>query len=176
MAARNVEVINVALSSQAGRATLSIPRNHRGHAITELATIDRRLPPRADAVGIEVETRRLDDFPVTNCSFVKIDVEGHEEAVLEGAPSLIAAQRPVLMIELIESFNPGVVARLSERYAAQSYDCLFCADGRVRPVGEFDAERDQDLALLPKSPTGRDFVANFFFIPAEKRGVMPDRL
>jgi FkbM family methyltransferase len=176
VAARNVEVVEVALSSQAGRTTLSMPRNRRGHAVTELATIDRSHPASAGAIDIEVETRRLDDFPISNCSFVKIDVEGHEEAVLDGARSLIATQRPVLMIELVESFNPGVVARLSERCAALSYDCVFCSDGRFRPVGEFDAARDQDVTLLPKRATGRAFIANFFFVPAEKMGRMPSRL
>src|SRR5687767_844585 len=40
VAARNVEVINVALSSHAGRATLRMPKNHKGHGVTELASID----------------------------------------------------------------------------------------------------------------------------------------
>jgi len=162
VAARNVEVINVALSSRAGRTTLTVPLNARGRAVTELASI---APQQSggNAVTVDVETRRLDDFPVSNCGFIKIDVEGHEEAVLDGASALIAAQRPVLMIELVEAFNPGVVARLSERYAALSYSVFF-SKGGLRPVAQFDAARDQDEALLPT----RDYVANFFFIPREK--------
>ena len=34
--------------------------------------------------------KRLDDLAIANCSFIKIDVEGHEEAVLDGASALIA--------------------------------------------------------------------------------------
>ena len=161
VAARNVEVINVALSSHAGRTTLTVPLNARGRAVTELASI---APKQAGAgIAIDVETRRLDDFPIANCSFVKIDVEGHEEAVLDGASALIAAQRPVLMIELVEAFNPGVVARLTGRYAALSYRVFF-SKGELKPIVEFDAARDQDEALMPS----RDYVANFFFIPEEK--------
>jgi FkbM family methyltransferase len=163
VAARNVEVINVALSSQAGRATLRMPRNHKGHGTTELAAIGRDPSPRADElISIEVETRRLDDFQVERCGFIKIDVEGHEEAALDGATALIARERPTLMIELIESFNPGVVARLSQRFAAASYDCLFLSQGALRPVGEFDAARHQN-------PSGGEYIVNFLFIPTEKK-------
>jgi FkbM family methyltransferase len=160
VAPRNVDVINLALSSRAGQATLRMPRNRKGHGVTELASIAARSEAD-DGIAFTVETRRLDDYPVEGCSFIKIDVEGHEEAVLDGAASLIAAQRPVLMIELIEAFNPGVVERLSRRYAAMSYDCFFLSQGRLKLVAAFDAARDQGSG-------GRDYVANFFFIPAEK--------
>jgi len=163
VAARNVEVINVALSSRAGRTTLTVPLNARGRAVTELASIAPKPQSGGNAVTVEVETRRLDDFSVSNCSFIKIDVEGHEEAVLDGAAALIAAQRPVLMIELVEAFNPGVVARLAERYAALSYNIFFSQHG-LKPIADFDAAHDQDEALLPT----REYVANFFFIPQEK--------
>src|SRR4029077_8548533 len=162
VAARNVEVINVALSSRAGRTPLTVPLNAKGRTVTELASVAPQQRSE-NAITIDVETRRLDDFPIANCSFIKIDVEGHEEAVLDGAAALIAAQRPVLMIELVEAFNPGVVARLTERYAAMSYDVFFWKSG-LKPIAEFDAARDQDEALMPS----REYVANFFFIPAEK--------
>jgi len=56
--------------------------------------------------------------------FIKIDVEP-QEAVLRRRLGADRRQRPVLMIELVEAFNPGVVARLSERYAALSYSVFF---------------------------------------------------
>jgi FkbM family methyltransferase len=163
VAPRNVEVVNMALSSAPGRAALSMPVSAKGRAVTELASIAPRRPLEAQAFTVEVETQRLDDFPVSNCSFIKIDVEGHEEAVLDGASALVAAQRPVLMIELVEAFNPGVVARLATRYGAQSYCVFFLKDG-LKPIAQFDAARDQQESLLP---TG-EYVGNFFFIPEEK--------
>ena len=156
---RNVEVINAALSSQAGLASLRMPRNRKGHGVTELAAIAREQGD--DTIAIEVATRRLDDCLVEDCSFIKIDVEGHEEAVLDGAEALIAWQRPVLMIELIEAFNPGVVARLATRFAP-SYECFFLSQGMLEPVEAFDAARDQH-------PDARNYVANFFFIPPGRK-------
>jgi FkbM family methyltransferase len=171
VARRNVEVINAALSSRMGRSTLTVPLNHKGRAITELASIAPKTSSEASTVTVEVETRRLDEFPVSNCSFIKIDVEGHEEAVLDGGSALIAAQRPVLMIELVEAFNPGVIARVAERYAALSYNVFFSKAG-LKPIAGFDATRDQNEALLPT----REYVANFFFIPREKTDRLLARL
>jgi FkbM family methyltransferase len=162
VAPRSVEVINAALSREAGRATLRMPRNRKGQGVTELASIVPNAAYPDDAIALEVETRRLDDFAIDDCSFIKIDVEGHEEAVLDGAAALIAAQRPVLMIELVEAFNPGVVVRLSAHYARLSYDCLFLAQGALRPVAEFDAARHQ-------AANNHKYVANFLFVPAERK-------
>jgi FkbM family methyltransferase len=163
VAARNVEVINVALSSQAGRATLQMPKNRKGHGVTELATIDREPSVSADGViTIEVETRRLDEFPIGDCSFIKVDVEGHEEAVLAGAATLIARQRPVLMVELIEAFNPGAITRLNAHFSRLSYDCFFLSGGALKPIAEFEVARDQGMR-------GYEYIANFIFIPAERK-------
>jgi FkbM family methyltransferase len=181
VAARNVDVINVALSSAPGRATLKIPLNAEGHGIDELATIETANPLHLRAAeSAEVEMKRLDDFAIDNCSFIKIDVEGHEEAVLDGASALIAAQRPVLMVELNEDFNPGVVRRLAERYAALGYRGLFLSRGRLHPITEFDPAVHQDLALLKyprhKLPKGREFINNLLFVPEEKATRLVARL
>jgi FkbM family methyltransferase len=162
VAARNVEVINIALSSHAGRATLQMPKNRKGRGVTELATIDRRPPVSVGAITIEVETRRLDDFPIGDCSFIKIDVEGHEEAVIEGATALIARHRPVLMVELIEAFNPGAITRLNAHFSRLSYDCFFLSGGALKSIAEFEVVRDQGMR-------GREYIANFIFIPAERK-------
>lgn len=47
----------------------------------------------------DVELVRLDDFAWDRCRVIKIDVEGLELEVLQGAASLIAQQRPVLCVE-----------------------------------------------------------------------------
>jgi FkbM family methyltransferase len=172
VAPRNVEVVNVALSSAPGRATLKVPRNPKRGTIDELGTIDPGNPLHAhDAVAIEIETKRLDDFAISNCSFIKIDVEGHEEAVLDGAVEMIAAQRPLLMIELEESRNKGALARLASRYAALKYTVLFLSQGKLCPVAEFEPTHHQNPAALTARhtlPRGGEYINNFVFVPEEK--------
>lgn len=172
VAARNVEVINVALSSRTGRTTLKIPLNPKGHAIDELATIEGDNPLHAGAsASAESEMKRLDDFTIPNCSFIKIDVEGHEEAVLDGASALIAAQRPMLMVELNEEFNQGVVQRLAAHYAALSYRGLFLSHGKLHPIEQFDPARHQNPKYLQprhRLPRGAEFINNVLLLPQEK--------
>ena len=56
-----------------------------------------------DRVSITVPTRRLDDYVAglgKAPDFIKIDVEGAELAVLEGARRTLAAVRPTLLVEI----------------------------------------------------------------------------
>ena len=180
VAPRNVDVINVALSSTPGRAMLKIPRNPKGETVAELATIEPGNPLHAgDAAATEVEMKRLDDLNIASCSFIKIDVEGHEEAVLDGAANLIAAQRPVLMIELDETLNKGALARLAARYAAMNYRAFFLSNGKLRLVSEFDPAIHQNAAnLKPRHtlPPGVEYINNFVFVPEEKSALILARL
>lgn len=181
VAPRNVEVVNAALSSAPGRATLRIPLSAKGHGVSELGTIDpgNALPP-GEIASIEVEMKRLDDLGIAHCSFIKVDTEGHEEAVLDGAANLIATQRPVLMIELDETLNAGSLARTAQRLAAQRYRGLFLSHGRLRDLAEFVSERDQDAALLKyarhRLPAGAEYINNFVFVPEEKAATILARL
>jgi FkbM family methyltransferase len=54
--------------------------------------------------GDQAELRTLDSFKLRNVSFLKIDVEGYEDNVLEGARQTIARnRRPPILIEIMGS-------------------------------------------------------------------------
>lgn len=65
--------------------------------------------------GDPVELRPLDSFGFTNVSVIKIDVEGFEIPVLLGAERLIAAEHPVIFIEIWKR-NLHSVTPILERY------------------------------------------------------------
>lgn len=48
-----------------------------------------------------MELRTVDSFGFKNVSLIKIDVEGYEDHVLDGAVRTIGAHRPVLVVEII---------------------------------------------------------------------------
>ena len=53
---------------------------------------------------ITIETIALDDDPIVgNIDFIKMDIEGYEVYALRGMQSLLAAHRPILQIECMES-------------------------------------------------------------------------
>ena len=166
VAARNVEVVNMALSSRAGRTTLTVPLNARGRAVTELASIAPKQQSERNAVTVDVETRRLDDFSVSNCGFIKIDVEGHEEAVLDGASALIAAQRPVLMIELDEDVQSTASCSVSRRATRRWTTARLFLSQRQTASDRCSSIRHvhQNAANLKprhKLPPGREYINNF---------------
>jgi FkbM family methyltransferase len=172
VAPRNVEVVNAALSAANASATLRTPVDARGRPISDLATIER---PSASAAGrfntVEVATKRLDACGYRDCGFIKIDVEAHEEAVLDGAARLVETCRPVLMIELDDGLNPGTIGRVTDRLSRLLYDGYFLSRGELWPISEFDLGRHQNMpafkALPPRRRAKAEYINNFIFMPRE---------
>lgn len=180
VAPRNVEIINVALSANVTRTMLRIPVNAKGHSVDDLATVEAiNQSYVGNTRNVEVVTKRLDDYGFSDCGFIKIDVEGHEEAVLDGARRLLETQRPILMIELVNAYNVGTIERVVERCAHLSYSAHFLSRGRLRPFVEFDEAVHQNLKLAEGLSRRRrrklEYVANFIFVPAEAASGLSDR-
>jgi len=151
----------VALSSEQGTAVLRVPIDGADGSEAALGTVSRRNTLRGFRYReISVPMKILDDFVLPPVGFVKIDVEGHEEAVLAGAQRLVAQHRPVFMIEIEERHNPGSLGRLVRRFESQGYKVLFYDSSELRGIAEFDADTHQTLA-------SRIYINNFFFLPLE---------
>lgn len=108
VAPANVEVHGVALSSNAGEAVLTVPISAgvtlSGWGSVEAPLLDHfesssRIPVRADT---------LDSFGFTHVDLLKIDVEGHEMAVLAGAAETIRRCCPWLIIESVGEVSERV--------------------------------------------------------------------
>jgi FkbM family methyltransferase len=93
-------VWEAAVSDVAGRVQLRIPVNDLGYSTVEPSnllqgTADLRLGVNV----VDVERVRLDDMGLGTVGCIKIDVEGHELSVIDGAKELIARDRPHLIVE-----------------------------------------------------------------------------
>jgi FkbM family methyltransferase len=157
---KRLRVENVALSDVNGVAELIVPRLSPG-----LSTIEKRNVLSEGAVRnaerVQVPTRRLDDYALTDVSFVKIDVEGHEEAVLRGAAALISAERPTLLLELEERHNPGCIERVANMLNQYGLEGAIINDERLTRLSDFDVvahQRNVSEAL---------YIRNFIFARPE---------
>lgn len=130
----NVTVIPKAASDTEGTAKLWLPPGGKG---TEGRA---SLLPGANGESgggrvVEVETIRLDSLDLTDVGVIKIDVEGHELAVLRGAEGLVHRFRPVLVVEVEDSRAPAdeVLALMD----AWGYEGTFYLDGVWHPLAGF---------------------------------------
>lgn len=100
---------------------------------------------------VEVRTEKLDDLlnsPIPRCSLIKIDVEGHEPAVLDGASQLIDQHRPIIIFEyrFIPGYQePKTIAQLEEK----QYRC-FLLDTLELAVPSLVHTHPTDLLGVPE--------------------------
>jgi FkbM family methyltransferase len=128
----NVEVHQMALSNREGEAELRIPIEDNC-----FTTIDsnNNLPPAFHVRVVPCRIARLDDVISEPVGFIKIDVEGHELSVLQGALETIRKNRPTLIVESVRSQNPASPEAAIELLRQEGYSAFFLRDGASYPVG-----------------------------------------
>jgi FkbM family methyltransferase len=155
-----------AVSDRRGTAKLLLPYGHDGTPKFGRSTIDpsNRFDPQVIARNdeIEVETRRIDDYNLADAGFIKIDVEGHELAVLAGAEATLARHTPNLLIECNEEHQPDAVKRLGEWLDGHGYTAVFVDDRALRSINEYD----RDLHWLKRQ------IENFIAIHRSRPDVL----
>jgi FkbM family methyltransferase len=132
---RSVDIRGEAVSDHAGTAELRIPRAASGPA-SGRATIETANALEGSFVGfdlVQVDTIPLDDAIDAPVGLIKIDVEGHELAVLRGAMRILARDRPNLIVELEERHMPGCVQAAHDLLAPLGYVSTYLQDGTLRP-------------------------------------------
>jgi len=159
-----VRVKAVALSDETGLTAMRVTESAPGFStIDNDNTLNDTGGSRVDT--IEVQIMRLDDLHLDNVGFIKIDVEGHELAVLRGAADTLKRNRPALIIEAEERHHPGAVAAVTEFLARLGYAGYFEVAGARRPLGEFDPAEHQNPANIDGWATHGIYVNNFVFLP-----------
>jgi FkbM family methyltransferase len=152
----------VALSDRVGIATLRVPIIASLGEWTPMSTIEagNRLAdsPTTDFV---VPTMTIDSLRLEDVGFIKIDTEGHELAVLEGAAETLSRWRPNLVIEAEERHRPGAVESTAAFLRRFGYHGCFRANSynEFLPVAAFDPAVHQAANKVDSS----DYCANFVF-------------
>ncbi len=90
----HIELNQVALSNENGHSLITTKDNNSGMSTLLDKKFDRPLPRQM------VETRTLDSYNLPKVDFIKMDVEGWEDKVLEGATETILKYRPRMYIEI----------------------------------------------------------------------------
>lgn len=170
----DVTVYPMALSDSAGTARLHIPILGES-LVTGLATLSPVTAGHyADDHVVTVRTTPLDHLDLGDIGFIKIDVEGHEQSVLEGAFSAIARCRPRLLVEIEERHAPNAMAQIRQMLESMGYLGYFAYQGDIYSIDIFDPammQRPEDIAGFGNRQSRRDFpfyINNFLFLPIEE--------
>lgn len=157
----NLRVFRAGVSDHTGVGRISFWKGS-----THGASLDGLAGP--DALVSEVPIVALDDVAKANrlerLDFLKIDVEGHEQAVLRGAWETIRALRPAILTEAesrlhAEGSNPA--AEVRALLEGLGYDAFFFTREGRRPMAEFRPETHQQY--------GKGFYSNnFLFVPRKR--------
>ena len=161
----------VALSDRSGTTTLRILKEDLGRS-----TIDphNRLEARGAVEEITVPIRPLSSYTFDGpVQFIKVDVEGHESEVLQGAWELLSRDHPSLIIEIEDRHRKGALAEVPTSLAELGYQGFFVWEGRIKSLIEFEADSHQASSRL----TNRDkYVNNFIFAADTKKVATLNRM
>jgi FkbM family methyltransferase len=101
-----ITTYDCALSSAPGTSQIIIKKDNAGHNYLDnlhLPTRTGQIRTRPTAPPTEVVTlRTLDSYGFENVDIIKIDVEGHEFDVVQGAEQTILKYLPVVQLEMVE--------------------------------------------------------------------------
>jgi len=161
------DIIGTALSSSAGQAVMRVPDVGGGrYGGTRGSLSDQAVPDEDISTSYAVQTRTLDSYGFHGVTFMKIDVEGHEEGVLTGAMATIARCQPTLLIEIEEQHNPGGLNRITEQLGQLGYSGQFF-QGEWQPLSAFSPETHQAHTVAAGSNLRKaDYINNFVFTPS----------
>ena len=167
-----VRVEAVALSDVAGEATLRVLERDEWRSTIERNNLleDNDGSERYDLI---VPTRRLDDYNLDAVGFVKIDVEGHEIAVIRGGSATIQRCRPMMLIEIEERHKSNAVHDVYKFLSNLGYEGYFVLDRSLVSISCFDLAKHQNVEHIGgwKTNWRRSgvYINNFFFVPEEDR-------
>jgi len=144
---KNVLTYNLALGDKKGSVGMLIPQKGDVilHGLSHIS--DKKGSSEGEQVSIEMDklddVQEIKDKPVTA---IKIDVEGYEFFVLQGAKNLIQQNKPAIYMELWDSDMRDKCIELLESWGYKGY---------INKKGQL------------KLYSGEKYVQNFFFIHKE---------
>ncbi|MCY4288791.1 MAG: FkbM family methyltransferase [Aestuariivita sp.] len=113
-----VQVVNVALSNTSGKLGFKVNHSNLGKSeITDNSTDMKVDVMTLDLLSSELRTREI--------SFIKIDVEGHEENVLDGGTGLLSNSSPIIALEGFYEDDPEKGNRVEELLRSMGYKFFY---------------------------------------------------
>ena len=155
---KNVNSYNIALSNKTGSVDLLIPKGSKGFS-NQGASLSS-IKVQGEHKSISIEAKRLDEYNFLDVDFIKIDVEGHEHEVIEGARETIKKFKPTMVIEMEEKHNQIPIEEQISSVEKMGYQCCVFINETIIKIKEIDLDK------FHRNPTNKDtYLFNFIFYP-----------
>tara|TARA_Y100000310_G_scaffold293618_1_gene323319 strand:+ start:2412 stop:3170 length:759 start_codon:yes stop_codon:yes gene_type:complete len=152
--AENITLYENALSDASVTTDLKIPKrfntlnkkNYEEMYKLGAATIhEKNLLNNEDFITFKIRTKKLDDILANNnIGFIKIDVEGHEENVLNGAIEIIKRNKPVLLVEIEEKHSKKNVQESLNFINSLGYKSYYLSGFNLESTNKLNNYKDRN--------------------------------
>lgn len=152
---RNVEILPLALGAAPGTATLTIPvkaSGSYGFGLAHLGQDTREGSAETETVEVTTLDALVTKLALTRLDFIKADIEGWEQAMIDGGRATLARFKPAMLLELDESRlhrAGGSVATLWRMLTDLGYRAMAGEPGGAA----LDRPREGDILFLPPKKT-----------------------
>jgi FkbM family methyltransferase len=153
-----IHTYNVALGPTASSIEMHIKKNDGHNRVANdgyTTPSGRPVKTNTGYQRVTVPQLTLDSYGFTDVDIIKIDVEGYELQVLEGAIQTIANNRPIVQIECVET-QPRAFGKtihdLMDFFVSRDY-VITTADGNVLPNKWQYVKKMMDRFMIPKERT-----------------------
>jgi len=146
------------LSSETGTATLSFPILN-GVQYHGWGSLEKNFQEHPEVISHQISLQKLDEENLPPVGFIKIDVEGHEFSVLQGAIQTLQKDRPNLLIEIEEQHAGSQFQDTVTLLHSLEYQPSYLQNGQFTPIkpepsGEIHLPPDSIMILFtPKEKT-----------------------
>jgi len=163
---KNITLYNFALSDRKGVSSFRVPirrktifqsqfeeKYHAGRGTIHDANIFNKFDK------FDVETIKLDELTFSNqISFIKIDVEGHELKVIDGAKKTIKKHKPNLLVEIQKEHSKEELVDSITYIKNLQYESYIFHNGALLKIHDYKKLNNDQI-------TSNEY--NFIFIPKQ---------
>ena len=137
----NLTVEPVAVSNEEGEAKLFL--NGSDMSASLVPDFQSCFNPVTGSVAVKTTTldQYVEEHAVKGSMVWKIDVEGHERELLEGAERTIASRKPDIIMEVLDTFDPALTAKFEDLgyrfYKITNRGLLRAENVQLTRIGDF---------------------------------------
>ena len=168
-----IRVENCALSNEDGEAVIQTPRGYNGCTTLEQNNNHfLSLAKYSEVIRTKIKLRTLDSYRFDALSVIKIDVEGHQAPLLDGAKKTIATHKPHIFIEIDNTQHPESTKTIPLILKDMDYIGYF--QGGPGLLISMKYFTDEQFHRPPRKDKNHVWINDFFFFHKDRIAELKD--